>query len=113
MSFTTTDCEQTKHSSTPTCFEEVSHWNSVVSQLGNKNDDPELTEKAQFKLRCYLNWCMGQKDFENTRIQFKACCKSNQEQIEERLNKESWGQDQLPEVLSRAQQYLNYHNNKQ
>ena len=104
-------CPSTKiKEDTPPCNEEVTHWTQVVQ---SNPKDPELLEKAQFKLRCYLNWCLGQKDVENTRIQFKACCKSSQQKIEERLNREKYGQDQFPTIVARAEQYVKIYSPQQ
>lgn len=92
-------CEETKHETTPTCLEEVSHWRDVLK-------DNLSNDKALWKLRCYLNWCMKQNDA-NARVRFKECCKSREKEIEKRLDSEGWMKLSKQEVIRKADKFIN------
>jgi hypothetical protein len=84
-------------SNNPTCHEEVHSW---YSQL---KEDPN-NEKAFWKLRCYLNFCL--KNEKSTKIVFKECCKNNEKNIEKRLAGEGWMTKNKQQILKEAKEYL-------
>jgi hypothetical protein len=92
-------CDNEEHNNTPTCKEEISHWYDVAK------DDPK-NEKSFWKLRCYLNWCLKQRDPSKTHIIFKECCKSREKEVESRLDKEGWMRKTRESVLDQAANYI-------